>query len=137
MLLRVFERNFLVRIGDRIHHLLHAENLDRSGAFIQFRHQLFVGVEMLARRHQHGVLHRVPNDLRIDPFLLAQDFDGLINVPRLVMSVRCSVFGGLPLELEIGFLHLFERELDALARSGFECDDSFGETPAARRPSGV
>ena len=44
---------------------------------------------MLARGHQHGVLHRVPDDLRIDPFLLAQDFDGLINVAQAasLMSV--------------------------------------------------
>src|ERR1700730_13429316 len=37
---------------------------------------------MFTSRHQHGVLHCIPNDLRIDAFLLAQDFDGLINVTQ-------------------------------------------------------
>ena len=70
-LLRVFERDFLIRIGDFSHHFLHAVDQDRAGGFVQIRRQLFIGVKMLARRHQHGVLHGVQNDLRVDPFFLA------------------------------------------------------------------
>ena len=51
--------------------LLHAENFERAGLLIDIRDQVFVGAEMLARRHQHGVLDRIEHDLRIDALFLA------------------------------------------------------------------
>jgi len=48
-----------------------------------------------------------------------------------------SIISGekLPLELQVGFFHLFERELHALARSGFKSDHACGE--ALEGPSQV
>src|SRR5438876_6308628 len=49
-------------------------------------------------------------------------------LPRLVlMSVIGSGDGKLPLELQIGPLHQFQRKLDTFSRRRFERDDSFGE----------
>ena len=63
---RGFERNFLVGIGDFAHHAAHAENLNRTGPFVEIGHQVFGGAEVLARGHQHGVFDGIENDLRVD-----------------------------------------------------------------------
>ncbi len=76
---RVFERNFFFGVGHLGHRLFHAVDADRTGGLIEVRHQVLISVEMLARRHQHGILDGIQNDLWIDPFFLAEYFDGLKN----------------------------------------------------------
>jgi hypothetical protein len=50
-------------------------DLDESSGNIQ----IFLRAEMLARRRQHGILHRVQHDLRIDALFFAQHFNRLID----------------------------------------------------------
>src|SRR5262249_9310661 len=90
-------------------------------------------MEMFPRGHQHGVLDGVEDHLRIDPLLFGEDLDRLINSSHA--AHKCFPFcGGLPLELEVGLLHLIEWKLDALARRGLERDDPFGEVLQGAHP---
>ena len=79
MRLRLGQGHFVHRILHRFHHLLHGVERDRAGLRIHVRDVVFVGAVVLARRDQHGVLHGIQHDLRIDALFLAQYLDGLKN----------------------------------------------------------
>src|SRR6266404_1084403 len=44
---------------------------------------------MLSGRHEHGVFHRIDDDLRIDTLLLTQDLNGLIDRSHFVLFSTC------------------------------------------------
>src|SRR5271155_4233075 len=94
---------------------------------IEFGYQVFGGPEVFAGSHQHGILDRIKDDLRVDALFLAQDLDRLINRSQAHMN-PLSFFPGLPLEFEIRLFHLVEGELHASAGGRFEGNDSFRET---------
>ena len=75
----VQQRNFLVRILHVLDHLFTPKISSAPVLLIEIRHQVFRCPEMLASGHQHGILHRIDDDLRIDALLLAQNLDGLID----------------------------------------------------------
>src|SRR5580658_2782724 len=87
--LRVVERDFLVRILYGFHHLLHAVDFKRAGLIVKCGDQILRRAEVLASRHQHGVLHRVDDDLRIDALLFAQNLNGLIDASHCFLFSNC------------------------------------------------
>ncbi len=137
---RFGQGHFMRRIVDGFDDFLHGEELDRAGLGIHIRDIIFVGAVMLARGDQHGVLDRVEHDLRVDALFLAQNLDGLkdrfqsalLFCCRLVLSIDPA---GLPLELQVGLLHLIEGNAHGLARRGFERDDAVREAGQRAFPS--
>src|SRR5579864_414472 len=85
----VFKRDFLVRVLNGFDDFFDAVNFERTG-FVECGDQVFGSVEMLARRDEHGIFHRVNDDLRIDALLFAQDFNGLIDATHCVLSIKLS-----------------------------------------------
>ena len=87
--LRVVERDLLHRILDRFHYFLNAIDFERTGGIVEGRDQIFGGAKVLAGRHQHGVLHRIDHDLRVDALLLAQNLNGLIDTSHCFLFSNC------------------------------------------------
>src|SRR5690242_19930066 len=90
---------------------------------------------MLARSHQHGVLDGVNDDLRIDAFFLTQDFDGLIDASHFFLFSLVPDL--LPLELEVGFVNLAERELDDLSGRRLKRDHAIYDTRQRAFPAAL
>ena len=89
MRLRVVERNFLHRVLDGLHYFLHAIDFERTGGIVESSDQIFGGAKVLAGGHQHSVLHRIDNDLRVDALLLAQNLNGLIDTSHCFLFLNC------------------------------------------------
>src|ERR1700693_1877747 len=137
-LLSFLEGNFLVGILNRFHDFLDSVNLQGSGLIVEGGHQVFGGAEMLTRGHEHGVFHRVDDDLRINALLFAQDFNGLIDATHCVPLNSIKLSGGeLPLKLQVGFFDLRKREANCLSGAGFQRDDSIGKISQLAYPAAL
>ncbi len=68
---RLGQRHFVDGIFHHLDRFLHGEQVDGAGLRIHLRHVVFVGAVVFAGGDQHGVLHCVEDDLRIDALFLA------------------------------------------------------------------
>ena len=109
---RFRQGHFVHRVGHHLRRFLQGIELDGAGLRVHVRQVVLVGAVVLAGGDQHGILHRVQDDLRIDALFLAQYLDGLKNRFQSALFVsdrilwQCVSPVGLPLELQIGLLDL-------------------------------
>ena len=75
--LRFGQRHFQGRIDNHFSHRLHGVQLQTFFA-AEIRFVVFVRLEVLPRRQQHGVLYGVKYDLSVNALLFTQDFNRLI-----------------------------------------------------------
>ena len=90
-LARLFQRDLRVRIFDllrRFHYVLN--RIDRDGAriLVQLGAQVFLRLERLARRDDHGIFDRADHNLRIDALFAAQNLDVVVQI---TCHLACSL----------------------------------------------
>ena len=81
-LARLFQSDLQVRIFNllrRLYYILDREHIDGSGLLIQCAAQRFLRLQILARGHRNGILHRIDYNLRINALLAAEPFNLLIK----------------------------------------------------------
>ena len=77
MVIACAERQFIQRVLNFIHDAFHDEDVNLVGLRINFRREILIGTKLFAGGDQHGIFHRVDDDLRVDAFLFAQNLNGL------------------------------------------------------------
>ena len=76
--------------------------MDLVGLRINFGREILIGTKLLAGGHQHGIFHRVDDDLRVDAFLFAQNLNGLkYRCQSGCLFLSAQIVEGLPLELQV------------------------------------
>ena len=141
------QRHFMHGIFDGFDGFLHRVELDRAGLGVHVRDVILVGAIVLPSGDQHGVLHRVQHDLRVDAFFLAQYLDGLKNRVQSALFVSFQICAGNIVRrrayhsnFRLAFCTCSNGNSTGLARFGFERDDAVLHSPARvpsqlRRPS--
>src|SRR5205823_5212816 len=82
---RLFERHLQIGVFHqlrRLHHRLHRKYLNRARLFVELPAQVLLALQVLARGHSDGILHRAHYDLRINALFPAQSFNLLIKLAR-------------------------------------------------------
>ena len=72
------QRNLGGGIGDFVDDRLHREKLDLSVLRVELRPQILGALVVLARRREHGLFHRLDDDVGLDAFFLGERLDGLL-----------------------------------------------------------
>src|SRR5271157_4539825 len=73
------ESDFLAWVRHRVNYRSQAIDHDIAGILIQVGDQVLLRLEVLAGRRQHGVLHRIHHNLRVNTLFFAQYFNRLID----------------------------------------------------------
>ena len=103
-------------IFDGLNDFFNGVDMDDVCFIINLGKQVLGRAELFASSHKHRVLNRSDEDLRVDAFFLAQNFNRLKDRCQSVCPLSTVLFGcitrlQLPLELQIRFFDLIEREL--------------------------